>query len=159
MLSEQASGRTAFEGGSQERNLSISMEILNSIPLFTVRDREQARPVPALRSMYGTGSSAFPTNQKERQAETRQAHRHTMEAQLRRDPEAIRILPVLHREARILPEEMLPETETIQAAAMLLVEATIPTEVMAITLTLETAMQAPATQIVGMALQLSLIHI
>ena len=96
------------------------MEILNSIPLFTVRDREQARLVPAPRSMYGTGSSVFPTNQKEMQAETRQAHRRTMEAQLHRDPEVIRIqarktaviriLPVLHREACILPKEMLPET-------------------------------------------------
>ena len=59
VLSEQASGRTASEGGSQERYLPvcISMEILNSIPLFTVRDREQTRPVPSPRSMYGTGSS------------------------------------------------------------------------------------------------------
>lgn len=111
------------------------MEILNSIPLFTVRDREQARQVPAPRSMYGTGSSVFPTSQKEMQAETRQAHRRTMEARLRREPEdiriqarktaAIRILPALHREAHILPMEMLPETETIQAAAIPPVEAAI----------------------------------
>ena len=64
----------------------------------------------------------------ERQAETRQAHLHTMEARLRRDPEAIRIqvrksavisiLPVLHMEAHILPMEMLPETGTIRAAVI-----------------------------------------
>ncbi len=109
------------------------MEILNSIPLFTVRDREQARPVPAPRSMCGTGSSVFPTSQKEMQAETRQARRHIMEAQLRREPgdirtqtrktAVIRILPALHRETHILPMEMLPETGTIRAA-------TIPMEAM-----------------------------
>ena len=72
------------------------------------------------------------------QAETKQAHRRTMEARLRREPEniklqtrktaAIRILPVLHRVARILPVEMLPETETIQAAAIPPVEAAIRME-------------------------------
>lgn len=108
---------------------------MNSIPLFTARDRERAKPVPVPRSMYGTGSSVFPISQKEMQAETRQAHRRTMEARLRREPEdiriqarktaAIRILPALHREAHILPMEMLPETETIQAAAIPPVEAAI----------------------------------
>jgi len=106
---------------------------LNFIPLFTARDRERAKPVPVPRSMYGTGSSVFPISQKEMQAETRQAHRHTMEARLRREPEdiriqarktaAIRILPALHREAHILPMEMLPETATIRAAVIPLEEA------------------------------------
>ena len=107
---------------------------LNFIPLFTARDRDPVKLVQELRSMYGTGSSAFPTNQKERQAETRQAHHHTMEAQQRRDPEAIRIqarkteasriLPVLHREA-LMPVVTLPGTGAIQAAVILPVEAVI----------------------------------
>ncbi len=117
--------------------------------------------------MYGTGSSAFPTNQKERQAETRQAHRHTIEAQQRRDPgdiriqvrktAVIRILPVLHREAHILPMEMLPETGTIRAAVIHPVEAAIPMSAMAmrmgIILMLVTAMQVPTTRITEMVLQ------
>ena len=148
------------------------MEILNSIPLFTVRDREQARPVPAPRSMYGTGSSVFPTSQKEMPAETRQAYRRTMEAQLRREPEdiklqarkmaAIRILPVLHREAHILLMEMLPETETIRAAAIPPVEAAIQMAAMVlrmgIILMLVIAMQVPTTRITGMVLQAAAIR-
>lgn len=147
---------------------------MNSIPLFTVRDREQARPVPAPGSMYGTGSSAFPTNQKEMPAETRQAHRRTMEAQLRREPAviriqarktaAIRILPVLHREAHILPMEMLPETGTIRAAVIHLVEAAIQMEAMAMRMGTVIipmqgmAMLVPAIQITGMALQAAAIQ-
>lgn len=119
--------------------------------------------------MYGTGSSAFPTSQKEMQAETRQAHHRTMEARLRREPEdiriqvrktaVIRILPALHKEARILPMEMLPETGTIRAAAIHPVEAAIPMAAMAmrmgtvIILMLVTAIQVPTTRITEMALQ------
>ena len=128
------------------------MGSLNSIPLSTARDRDPARLVQAPRSMYGTGSSASPTNQKETPAETRQAHRHTMEAQQRREPEviripprkmaAIRILLTLHREAHIQPEAILPETETIRAAAMFLAEAAIQMVEMA--MQMETmAMAAP----------------
>ena len=107
---------------------------LNFIPLFTARDRDPVKLVQELRSMYGTGSSAFPTNQKETPAETRQAHRRTMEAQLHREPEvirirvrkteAIRIRPVLHREV-LMPVETLPGTGAIQAAVILPVETVI----------------------------------
>ena len=107
---------------------------LNFIPLSTARGRDPARPVPAPRSMYGTGSSAFPTSQKETPAETRQAHRRTMEAQLHREPEvirirgrktaAIRIRPVLHKE-ELMPVVTLPGTGAIQAAVILPVEAVI----------------------------------
>ena len=148
------------------------MEILNSIPLFTVRDREQARPVPAPRSMYGTGSSAFPTNQKEMPAETRQAHRRTMEARLRREPEdiklqvrktaAIRILPVLHREAHILLMEMLPDTEAIRAVAIPPVEAAIQMAAMVLRMgiipMLVTEIQVPTTRITKMVLQAAAIR-
>ena len=125
---------------------------LNFTPLSTARVRDPARPVQAPRSMYGTGSSASPTSQKETPAETRQAHRHTMETQQRREPEgiriptrkmaAIRILLTLHRETHIQPEAILPETETIRAAAMFLAEAAIQMAEMA--MQLETmAMAAP----------------
>lgn len=109
------------------------MGSLSFIPLSTARGRDPARPVQAPRSMYGTGSSAFPTSQKETLAETRQAHHHT-EAQLHQEPEvirirvrkaeAIRILSVLHREA-LMPVETLPGTGDIQAAVILPVEAVI----------------------------------
>ena len=135
------------------------MEILNSIPLFTVRDKEQARLVPAPRSMYGTGSSASPTSQKERPAETRQAHHHTMEAQLHQEPEvirirvrkaeAIRILPVLHREA-LMPVVTLPGTGAIQAAVILPVEAVIQTAA--------TVMQMVIIPIVAMAPQVQAVQ-
>ena len=98
--------------------------------------------------------------------ETRLAHRHTMEARLRREPEdiklqarktaAIRILPVLHREAHILPMEMLPETGTIRAAAIPPVEAAIQMAAMVmrmgIILMLVTAIQVPTTRITEMVL-------
>ena len=122
--------------------------------------------------MYGTGSSAFPTNQKERQAETRQAHHRTMEAQQHRDPEAIRIqarktaviriLPALHREAHILLVEMLPEMQIIRAAIIYPVEAAIPMAEMAMRMVIipmqGMAMQAQTTQITGMVLQAAAIR-